>query len=169
MGFSSPSVTLNIPLQNYSSIYRHSTIQSQSVIVEFRKVFCFRKWLAKTKNFNNLSDQLTSCYQPQYEAAQHLNRYYIIKYNCSSGNRETSSPRPVNLLLRQNLYLPISCESCVNQISLGFYSGVVLIQIFFSTLTLFNWDTHILFNKNCEVTCPVFPSYTNRSFVTSTF
>jgi len=50
MFFSSPSVTLDILLQDYSSINRNATIQSQSIIVEFRKVFCFRKWLAKTSN-----------------------------------------------------------------------------------------------------------------------
>ena len=50
MVFSSPSAMLDILLQNYSSINRHATIQSQSVIVEFRKVFCFRKRLVKISN-----------------------------------------------------------------------------------------------------------------------
>jgi len=50
MVFSSPLVALGILLQYYSSINRHATIQSQSVIVEFRKVFCFRKCLAKLSN-----------------------------------------------------------------------------------------------------------------------
>jgi len=43
MVFSNPLVTLNILLQDYSSVNHHATIQSQSVIVEFRKVFCFQK------------------------------------------------------------------------------------------------------------------------------
>jgi len=43
MVFSSPLVTLDILLQDYSSIYRHAAIQLQTVIVEFRKVFCFQK------------------------------------------------------------------------------------------------------------------------------
>jgi len=103
MGFLSSLVTLNIPLQNYSSINRHATIQSQSVCLQFRIVFSVRKWLSKTKNFNNRSDQVNSCYQPEYELTQHLNRWYVIKYNCSSSNRVTSSRRPVNLLLRQIL------------------------------------------------------------------
>ena len=47
MVFSIPLVTLDILLQNYSSIIRHATIQFQTVIVEIRKVFCFRKWPAK--------------------------------------------------------------------------------------------------------------------------
>ena len=38
MGFLNSLVTLDILLQDYSSINRHATIQSQSVIVEFRKV-----------------------------------------------------------------------------------------------------------------------------------
>jgi len=103
MGFLSSLVTLNIPLQDYSSINLHAAIQSQTVSVKFGRVINFRKRLAKTKNLNNQSDQLTSCYQPQYEAARHLNRYFIIKYNYSSGNRVTSSRRPVNRLLRQIL------------------------------------------------------------------
>jgi len=47
---SSPLVTLDILLQDYSSINRHAAIQFQSVIVEFRKLSCFRKGLAKISN-----------------------------------------------------------------------------------------------------------------------
>ena len=94
MGFLSSLVTLDNLLQNYSSINSHATIQFQPVMVQFRKVFSFQKRLAKTNILNNRSVQLTSCYQPDYEAAQHLNRYYIIKYNYSSGNRIKWSRRP---------------------------------------------------------------------------
>jgi len=47
MGFLITLVTLNNPLQNYSSTNRHATIQSQSLIVQFRKIFSFRKCPAK--------------------------------------------------------------------------------------------------------------------------
>ena len=40
---SSPLVKMDILLQDYSSINRQVTIQSQSVIVDFSKVFRFRK------------------------------------------------------------------------------------------------------------------------------
>ena len=50
MVFSSLLVMLDILLQDYGTINRHTTIQSQSVIVEFRKVFCFQKCLAKISN-----------------------------------------------------------------------------------------------------------------------
>jgi len=43
MSFLGPLVMQDNLLQNYSSINRHATIQSQSVIVQFRKVFSFRK------------------------------------------------------------------------------------------------------------------------------
>jgi len=69
------------PLQICKWINRHANIESQALIMKFRKVFSFRKWLAKIKNLDNRSDQLTSCYQPKYEAARHLNRWYFIKYN----------------------------------------------------------------------------------------
>jgi len=101
--FFNPVVTLIILLQICNSINRNATIQSQSVSLQFGIIFSFRKWLAKTKNLNNRSVQLTFCYQPQYQATRHLNRYYFMKYNCSSGNRITSSCRPENLLLKQIL------------------------------------------------------------------
>jgi len=49
-GFVSSLVTLNNSLQICKSIIRHATIQSRFVIVQFRKVFSFRKWLANTSN-----------------------------------------------------------------------------------------------------------------------
>ena len=50
MGLLSSLVMLNNSLQIYKSIICHATIQSQFVIVQFRKVFIFRKWLANTSN-----------------------------------------------------------------------------------------------------------------------
>jgi len=50
MGLLSSLVTLINSLQIYKSIIRHATIESHFVIVQFRKVFSFRKWLAHTSN-----------------------------------------------------------------------------------------------------------------------
>ena len=43
MGFLSFLVTMDSLLHEYSPINHHAAIESQAVIVEFRKVFCFRK------------------------------------------------------------------------------------------------------------------------------
>ena len=50
MGLLSSLVTRNNSLQIFKSIIRHATIESQFVIVQFRKLFSFRKWLANTSN-----------------------------------------------------------------------------------------------------------------------
>jgi len=48
-----------------------------------------------------------------------------------------------------NLYAePLVCDEALpDLISSGFYSGVVLTQIFFSILTTLIWGTHTPFNK----------------------
>ena len=214
-------------------------------------MFNFRKLTRKDEQFNNSSVHLTSCYRPEYEAAQHFNRWYFIKFYCSSGNEVTSSRRPrlltylLTYLLTHSMvqspswaanwfaasqeipriswnpkvhyrthkrpstfstlgqpnpvHIPTShlleihpniihpstprspqwshslrlphqdpidyfsksslrsCtpwESCIDLISPGFYSDVVLSQIFFWTLISFNWGTHTPFNKQLSSKLP---------------